>query len=186
MFCDPVSRSRGQGATYRACFGYQGQSIDCAMTQMLPSPDQPLKIGTRGSPLALAQAVETRARLMAATTRIVAEHGVEACFANPGTSEMQLVAALDKQPSIRAVLCLFEGVVTGAADGYGRMADKPALTLLHLGPGFANGIANLHNAQRARSPILNMVNNYSRTLYKRSVKPKPIGRWGTSLKNKWL
>lgn len=91
----------------------------------------------------------------------LAEHGVDACFANPGTSEMQLVAALDKQPGIRAVLCLFEGVVTGAADGYGRMADKPALTLLHLGPGFANGIANLHNAQRARSPILNMVGDHA-------------------------
>jgi acetolactate synthase-1/2/3 large subunit len=74
---------------------------------------------------------------------------------------MQLVAALDKQPGIRAVLCLFEGVVTGAADGYGRMADKPALTLLHLGPGFANGIANLHNAQRARSPILNMIGDHA-------------------------
>ena len=85
----------------------------------------------------------------------LARDGVDACFANPGTSEMQLVAALDKQPRIRAVLCLFEGVVTGAADGYGRMADKPALTLLHLGPGFANGMANLHNAQRAGSPILN-------------------------------
>ena len=69
----------------------------------------------------------------------LAAHGVDACFANPGTSEMQLVAALDKQTGIRAVLCLFEGVVTGAADGYGRMADKPALNLLHLGPGFANG-----------------------------------------------
>lgn len=91
----------------------------------------------------------------------LAEHGVDACFANPGTSEMQLVAALDKQPGIRAVLCLFEGVVTGAADGYGRMADKPALTLLHLGPGFANGIANLHNAQRARSPILNMIGDHA-------------------------
>ncbi|MDB2642990.1 acetolactate synthase large subunit [Luminiphilus sp.] len=91
----------------------------------------------------------------------LAEHGVDACFANPGTSEMQLVAALDKQPQIRAVLCLFEGVVTGAADGYGRMADKPALTLLHLGPGFANGIANLHNAQRAHSPILNMVGDHA-------------------------
>jgi acetolactate synthase-1/2/3 large subunit len=91
----------------------------------------------------------------------LAEHGVDACFANPGTSEMQLVAALDKQPVIRAVLCLFEGVVTGAADGYGRLADKPALTLLHLGPGFANGIANLHNAQRARSPILNMIGDHA-------------------------
>ena len=91
----------------------------------------------------------------------LAEHGVDACFANPGTSEMQLVAALDKQPNIRAVLCLFEGVVTGAADGYGRMADKPALNLLHLGPGFANGMANLHNAQRAGSPILNMVGDHA-------------------------
>ena len=91
----------------------------------------------------------------------LAEQGIEACFANPGTSEMQLVAALDKQPGIRAVLCLFEGVVTGAADGYGRMADKPALTLLHLGPGFANGIANLHNAQRARSSILNMIGDHA-------------------------
>jgi acetolactate synthase-1/2/3 large subunit len=91
----------------------------------------------------------------------LAEHGVDACFANPGTSEMQLVAALDKQPGIRAVLCLFEGVVTGAADGYGRMADKPALNLLHLGPGFANGMANLHNAQRAGSPVLNMVGDHA-------------------------
>ena len=74
---------------------------------------------------------------------------------------MQLVAALDKQPGIRAVLCLFEGVVTGAADGYGRMADKPALNLLHLGPGFANGMANLHNAQRAGSPVLNMVGDHA-------------------------
>jgi acetolactate synthase-1/2/3 large subunit len=92
---------------------------------------------------------------------VLALHGVDACFANPGTSEMQLVAALDKQPGIRAVLCLFEGVVTGAADGYGRMADKPALNLLHLGPGFANGMANLHNAQRAGSPVLNMVGDHA-------------------------
>lgn len=91
----------------------------------------------------------------------LAEHGVDACFANPGTSEMQLVAALDKQPGIRAVLCLFEGVVTGAADGFGRMADRPALTLLHLGPGFANGTANLHNAKRAGSPVLNMVGDHA-------------------------
>jgi len=91
----------------------------------------------------------------------LAEHGVDACFANPGTSEMQLVAALDKQPDIRAVLCLFEGVVTGAADGYGRMADKPALNMLHLGPGVANGMANLHNAQRAGSPVLNMVGDHA-------------------------
>ena len=80
--------------------------------------------------------------------------GVEICFANPGTTEMPLVAALDRVPGIRAVLGLFEGVCTGAADGWGRMTRRPALTLLHLGPGFANGIANLHNARRARTPIV--------------------------------
>ena len=77
---------------------------------------------------------------------------VTACFANPGTSEMQFVAALDRAPQMRPVLCLFEGVATGAADGYGRMADKPACTLLHLGPGYGNGVANLHNARRAFTP----------------------------------
>ena len=83
--------------------------------------------------------------------------GVEICFANPGTTEMALVAAFDAVEGMRAVLGLFEGVCTGAADGYARMADKPALTLTHLGPGFANGIANLHNARRARSPIVNLI-----------------------------
>ncbi|HXZ88762.1 MAG TPA: acetolactate synthase large subunit [Candidatus Binataceae bacterium] len=83
--------------------------------------------------------------------------GVEVCFANPGTTEMPLVAALDAVEGMRAVLGLFEGVCTGAADGYARMADKPALTLTHLGPGFANGIANLHNARRARSPVVNVI-----------------------------
>lgn len=91
----------------------------------------------------------------------LAEAGVDTCFANPGTSEMQLVAAIDKQPKMRGILCLFEGVVTGAADGYGRMADKPALTLLHLGPGFANGGANLHNARRAFSPVINMIGDHA-------------------------
>ena len=87
--------------------------------------------------------------------------GVEVCFANPGTTEMPLVVAMDTVPGIRAVLGLFEGVCTGAADGYGRMTGKPALTLLHLGPGFANGIANLHNARRARSPIVNLVGDHA-------------------------
>jgi acetolactate synthase I/II/III large subunit len=87
--------------------------------------------------------------------------GVEVCFANPGTTEMPLVAALDGAPGMRAVLALFEGVVTGAADGYGRMADRPALTLTHLGPGFANGIANLHNARRAHSPIVNVIGDHA-------------------------
>lgn len=90
----------------------------------------------------------------------LAAGGIDICFANPGTSEMHFVAALDKSP-IRAVLCLFEGVVTGAADGYGRMAAKPAATLLHLGPGFANGVANLHNARRASTPVVNIVGDHA-------------------------
>ena len=86
---------------------------------------------------------------------------VEVCFANPGTSEMQLVAAIDKIPGMRPILGLFEGVVTGAADGYGRMADKPAATLLHLGSGFSNGMANLHNAKRAFTPIVNIIGDHA-------------------------
>ncbi len=88
-------------------------------------------------------------------------NGVTACFANPGTSEMQFVSALDRQPKMRPVLCLFEGVATGAADGYGRMADAPACTLLHLGPGYGNGLANLHNARRAYTPIINVVGDHA-------------------------
>ncbi|WP_309604554.1 acetolactate synthase large subunit [Phenylobacterium sp.] len=86
---------------------------------------------------------------------------VTACFANPGTSEMQFVAALDRSPKMRPVLCLFEGVATGAADGYGRIADKPACTLLHLGPGYGNGVANLHNARRAHTPIVNVIGDHA-------------------------
>lgn len=88
-------------------------------------------------------------------------NGVDLCFANPGTSEMHFVAALDRKPQLRCVLGLSEGVVTGAADGYGRMADKPAATLLHLGPGLANGLANLHNARRASTPIVNIVGDHA-------------------------
>ena len=88
-------------------------------------------------------------------------NGVDVCFANPGTSEMHFVAALDRKPAMRCVLGLSEGVVTGAADGYGRMTDKPAATLLHLGPGLANGLANLHNAKRARTPLLNIVGDHA-------------------------
>ncbi|HZC12743.1 MAG TPA: acetolactate synthase large subunit, partial [Thermoleophilaceae bacterium] len=87
--------------------------------------------------------------------------GVEVCFANPGTSEMHFVAALDRVEGLRCVLGLFEGVVTGAADGYGRMADKPASTLLHLGPGLANGLANVHNARRADTPMVNVVGDHA-------------------------
>ena len=93
--------------------------------------------------------------------RTVSDCGVRLCFANPGTSEMHFLAALDKMPEIRPVLGLFEGAVTGMADGYARIAGMPALTLLHLGPGFANGIANLHNARRARSPIVNVVGDHA-------------------------
>ena len=89
------------------------------------------------------------------------DNGVEACFANPGTSEMQFVSALDREPRMRSVLCLFEGVATGAADGYGRIAGKPACTLLHLGAGYANGGANLHNARRAATPVVNVIGDHA-------------------------
>ena len=87
--------------------------------------------------------------------------GVEVCFTNPGTSEMHFVAALDQVPGMRCVLGLFEGVVTGAADGYFRMAERPASTLLHLGPGLANGLANLHNARKAHSGVVNIVGEHA-------------------------
>ena len=87
--------------------------------------------------------------------------GVNVCFANPGTSEMHLVQAVDAVPEMRAVLSLFEGVCTGAADGYGRMTGMPATTLLHLGPGLGNGIANLHNARRASTPVINLIGNHA-------------------------
>jgi acetolactate synthase-1/2/3 large subunit len=83
------------------------------------------------------------------------------CFSNPGTTEIPVVAALDTIGGIKPVLGLFEGVCTGAADGYGRITGKPAMTLLHLGPGFANGIANLHNARRARTPIVNVIGEHA-------------------------
>jgi acetolactate synthase-1/2/3 large subunit len=93
--------------------------------------------------------------------RTLVAGGVDACFTNPGTSEMHIVAALDRATEMRCVLGLFEGVVTGAADGYARMAGKPACTLLHLGPGLANGGANLHNARRAHAPIVNIVGQHA-------------------------
>ncbi len=96
-----------------------------------------------------------------ALVQTLADNGVEACFANPGTSEMHLVTALDREPRIRSVLCLFEGVATGAADGYARVAGKPAMTLLHLGPGYLNGAANLHDARRAFSPTINIVGDHA-------------------------
>ncbi len=96
-----------------------------------------------------------------ALLRTLLDSGVDVCFANPGTSEMHFVAALDDVPEMRGVLGLFEGVVTGAADGYARMAGRPAATLLHLGPGLGNGLANLHNARRARTPMVNVVGDHA-------------------------
>jgi acetolactate synthase-1/2/3 large subunit len=119
-----------------------------------------------------------------AVLRTAAAAGVEVCFANPGTTEMALVSALDEVP-IRAVLGLFEGVCSGAADGYARMSGRPALTLLHLGPGFANAIANLHNARRARSPVVNIVGDQA-SWHRAADAPltsdiaslaRPVSRW---------
>jgi acetolactate synthase-1/2/3 large subunit len=93
--------------------------------------------------------------------QILVEAGVDVCFANPGTSEMHFVAALDTNPEMHCVLGLFEGVLTGAADGYGRMSGMPAATLTHLGPGFGNGWANLHNARKARTPVVNVVGDHA-------------------------
>lgn len=111
--------------------------------------------------------------------------GVEVSFTNPGTSEMHFVAALDRVDGMRCVLCLFEGVATGAADGYARMAEKPAATLLHLGPGMANGMANIHNARKGNSPMINVVGEHA-TYHKRFDAPltsdieglaKPLSDW---------
>ncbi|WP_028100991.1 acetolactate synthase large subunit [Pseudoduganella violaceinigra] len=96
-----------------------------------------------------------------AMLRTLINAGVEVCFTNPGTSEMHFVAALDTAPEMRAVLTLFEGVATGAADGYARMAGKPASTLLHLGCGLGNGLANLHNARKGRVPVVNIVGDHA-------------------------
>src|SRR3984885_15349179 len=93
--------------------------------------------------------------------RTLVAGGVDTCFTNPGTSEMHLVAALDRIPQVRCVLVLFEGVVTGAADGYARMLERPAGTLLHLGPGFSNGLANLHNAKRVQVPMVNLIGQHA-------------------------
>ena len=117
--------------------------------------------------------------------RTLVNCGVKLCFANPGTSEMHFVAALDAVPEMRAVLCLFEGVATGAADGYARIGGSPALTLLHLGPGLANGLSNLHNARRAGSPVVNLVGEHA-TFHRRYEAPltsdivgiaRPVSTW---------
>lgn len=96
-----------------------------------------------------------------ALIRTLVDSGVDTCFMNPGTSEMHFVSALDTVPEMRGVLALFEGVATGAADGYGRMAGRPAASLLHLGSGLGNGVANLHNARRAHTPLVNIVGDHA-------------------------
>jgi acetolactate synthase-1/2/3 large subunit len=93
--------------------------------------------------------------------RTLLAHGVDTCFMNPGTSEMQFVSALDRVPEMRGVLCLFEGVCSGAADGYARMLRRPAATLLHLGPGLGNALTNFHNARKARSPVVSIVGQHT-------------------------
>jgi acetolactate synthase-1/2/3 large subunit len=93
--------------------------------------------------------------------RTAANAGVEVCFANAGTTELPLVAAFDAVSGIHPVLALFEGVCTGGADGYGRVKERPAMALLHLGPGLANGIANLHNARRAHAPLINVIGQHA-------------------------
>ena len=113
------------------------------------------------------------------------QNGIDTSFTNPGTSEMHFVAALDRIGGMRCVLGLFEGVVTGMADGYARMADRPAATLLHLGPGLGNGIANLHNARKAHSPVVNIVGDHA-TYHVRHNAPltadieglaRPVSHW---------
>jgi acetolactate synthase I/II/III large subunit len=125
-----------------------------------------------------------------AVIQTLADNGVRACFANPGTSEMQFVAALDREPRVRPVLCLFEGVVSGAADGYARMAGHPAVTLLHLGPGYGNSLANSHNARRAFTPVVNVIGDHA-THHQKYDAPlasdimslaKPNSRWVKSAK----
>lgn len=117
--------------------------------------------------------------------RTMAASGIDVCFANPGTSEMHFVAALGNLPQIRPVLGLFEGAVTGMADGFARVTGRPAMTLMHLGPGIGHGIANLHNARRARSPVVNVVGDHA-TYHKRWDSPlksdlegiaRPVSDW---------
>jgi thiamine pyrophosphate-dependent acetolactate synthase large subunit-like protein len=109
--------------------------------------------------------------------RTLVDAGVDTCFMNPGTSEMHFVAALDDVPEMRGVLALFEGVATGAADGYARMADRPASVLLHLGPGLGNGLANLHNARKGKVPVVNVVGDHA-TYHKRYNAQLELSRVG--------
>ena len=123
--------------------------------------------------------------------RTLLANEVDLCLMNPGTSEMQFVSALDRVPEMRGVLCLFEGVCSGAADGYARMAGKPAATLLHLGPGLANGLSNLHNARKALSPVVNIVGEHSTAHMKHDAPltadieafARPVSGWVRTVKS---
>ena len=115
--------------------------------------------------------------------------GVEVCFTNPGTSEMHMVSAIGASQGMRSILCLFEGGCSGAADGYARMAGKPACTLFHLGPGLSNASANIHNARKANSPMLNLVGDHA-TYHKQYDAPlnsdviglsEPVSHWVRSV-----
>jgi acetolactate synthase-1/2/3 large subunit len=130
-----------------------------ASTLQQAAPGVARDSSTAQSPAARDDApVKTGAELL---VHALVDHGVDVCFANPGTSEMHFVAARDRIDGMRCVLGLAEGVVTGAADGFYRIADRPAATLLHLGPGLANGLANLHNAKKARSGVVNIVGDHA-------------------------
>ena len=136
-----VHRSRAEAGLQKAC--HPGQKLQSPQGH-ISDPSYPLTMNG-------AQAL----------LRTLVDSGVNVCFANPGTSEMHFVAALDDVPEMRGVLALFEGVATGAADGYARMTGQPAVTLLHLGPGLGNGLANLHNARRAGTPVVNIVGDHA-------------------------
>lgn len=123
--------------------------------------------------------------------KTLTNNGVEVCFSNPGTSEMHMVAAMGKSDGMRAILCLFEGGCSGAADGYARMADKPACTLLHLGPGLSNASANLHNALKASSAVINLIGDHA-TYHKKYDAPlnsdviglsQPVSHWVRTVKD---
>jgi acetolactate synthase-1/2/3 large subunit len=126
-----------------------------------PNTDSPNHDSSGGVTVVGQPAADPTSNGARALIRTLVDSGVDVCFTNPGTSEMHFVAALDEVPEMRAVLGLFEGVVTGAADGYARMARRPAATLLHLGSGLGNGLANLHNARRARTPVVNIVGDHA-------------------------
>ena len=123
--------------------------------------------------------------------RTLINNGVEVCFTNPGTSEMHMVDAIGRSQGMRSILCLFEGVCSGAADGYARMLDKPACTLLHLGPGLSNASANLHNARKANSAVINLIGDHA-TYHKKYDAPlnsdviglsQPVSHWVRTAKD---